>query len=110
RARGQAVHFLTRGYGGRLAGPVRVDPAVHDSRAVGDEPLLLAAMAPTWVSRDRRRGAEAAVAAGAKVIVMDDGLQNPAIAKTFSFVVIDGGYGFGNGRVIPSGPLRESIA
>jgi tetraacyldisaccharide 4'-kinase len=109
RGRGRAVHFLTRGYRGRLAGPVRVDPATHGSRDVGDEPLLLAAMAPTWVARDRRRGAEAAAAAGAELLVMDDGLQNPAIAKTFSLLVIDGGYGFGNGRVMPSGPLREAI-
>jgi tetraacyldisaccharide 4'-kinase len=109
RARGRAVHFLTRGYRGRLAGPVRVDPAQHRSRDVGDEPLLLAAVAPTWVARDRRKGAEAAIAAGAELIVMDDGLQNPSIFKLFSFLVIDGGYGFGNGRVMPSGPLREPI-
>lgn len=108
-ARGRNVHFLTRGYRGRLAGPVQVDPARHDFRDVGDEPLLLASVAPTWVARDRRRGAEAAAAAGAELIVMDDGLQNPSIAKTFSFLVIDGGYGFGNGRVMPSGPLREPI-
>jgi tetraacyldisaccharide 4'-kinase len=110
RARGRDVHFLSRGYRGRLGGPGRVDPARHSFRDVGDEPLLLAAVAPTWVARDRRRGAEAAVAAGAELIVMDDGLQNPAVAKTFSFVVIDGGYGFGNGRIIPSGPLREPVA
>jgi tetraacyldisaccharide 4'-kinase len=110
RERGRAVHFLTRGYGGRLSGPVRVELAQHSSRDVGDEPLLLAAIAPTWVARDRRRGAEAAVAAGAELIVMDDGLQNPSIYKLFSFAVIDGGYGFGNGRVIPSGPLREPVA
>lgn len=108
-ARGRHAHFLTRGYRGRLAGPVQVDAARHDFRDVGDEPLLLAAVAPTWVARDRRAGAEAAAAAGAELIVMDDGLQNPSIAKTFSFLVVDGGYGFGNGRVIPSGPLREPI-
>jgi tetraacyldisaccharide 4'-kinase len=107
--RRRAAHFLTRGYGGRLSGPVRVDPAIHDSHDVGDEPLLLAAVAPTWVARDRRRGAEAAAAAGAEILILDDGLQNPSIAKNFSFLVIDGGYGFGNGRVIPSGPLREPI-
>src|SRR5690606_21242451 len=110
RARGRAVHFLTRGYRGSLKGPVRVDPGMHGAGDVGDEPLLLAAVAPTWVARDRRRGAEAAAAAGAEIIVMDDGLQNPRVAKSFSFLVIDGGYGFGNGRVIPSGPLREPVA
>ena len=109
-ARGVMVHILSRGYGGLLPGPVQVDPARYDAAAVGDEPLMLARVAPTWVARDRAAGARAAAAAGAQVIVMDDGLQNPTLAKDLSLVVFDGGYGFGNRRVMPAGPLRESIA
>ncbi|WP_424810471.1 tetraacyldisaccharide 4'-kinase [Roseococcus sp. YIM B11640] len=109
-ARGVQAHFLLRGYGGSVKGPVRVDPAIHDSEKVGDEALLLASLAPTWVSADRAEGARCAVAAGAEVIVMDDGLQNPTLVKTASLLTIDGVYGFGNGRVIPAGPLRESVA
>lgn len=108
--RGIAVHFLLRGYGGRLKGPLRVDPARHDSRDVGDEALLLAAERPAWISADRGAGARAAVEAGAQAIVMDDGLQNPTLEKDLSLLVIDGNYGFGNGRIIPAGPLREPVA
>ena len=109
-ARGAAPHVLLRGYGGSLRGPARVDPAIHGSDAVGDEALLLAAVAPTWVSADREAGARAAVAAGAGAIVMDDGLQNPGLEKSLALLTIDGGYGFGNGHVIPAGPLREPVA
>jgi tetraacyldisaccharide 4'-kinase len=107
--RGIAVHFLLRGYGGSLRGPARVDTAAHDSTVVGDEALLLAAERPTWIAADRAAGAQAALAAGAQAIVMDDGLQNPTLEKDLSLLVIDGSYGFGNGRVIPAGPLREPV-
>jgi tetraacyldisaccharide 4'-kinase len=108
--RGIAAHFLLRGYGGSLKGPARVDPDRHDSTQVGDEALILAEMRPTWISGDRGAGAQAAVAGGAQAIVMDDGLQNPTLEKDLSLLVIDGGFGFGNGRVIPAGPLREPVA
>ena len=109
-ASGRAVHFLSRGYGGRARGPLRVDPARHDAAEVGDEALLLAREGPTWIARDRVAGAEAARAAGAQALVLDDGFQDPALAKDLSLVVIDGGAGFGNGRLIPAGPLREPVA
>jgi tetraacyldisaccharide 4'-kinase len=109
-ARGHAPHILSRGYGGRLAGPVRVEGARHGAADVGDEPLLLAAAAPTWVARDRVAGATAAIAAGATLLLLDDGLQNPRLAKTLSLAVVDGDAGFGNGRVLPAGPLREPLA
>jgi len=109
-ARGVAVHCLTRGYGGRSRGVLRVDPARHDAGLVGDEPLLLAAVAPTWVAADRAAGARAAVAAGAQALLMDDGLQNPTLARDVALLVVDGAVGFGNGRVIPAGPLREPVA
>lgn len=108
-AKGEAVHFLTRGYGGREKGPHRVDPSTDDAARVGDEPLLLAAVAPTWVSSDRVQGAAAAVEAGAKLIIMDDGFQNPALEKDFSILIVDAATGLGNGRLIPAGPLRERM-
>ncbi|MSP82622.1 MAG: tetraacyldisaccharide 4'-kinase [Alphaproteobacteria bacterium] len=104
-ARGARVHMVSRGYGGRLRGPHRVVLAQDDARSVGDEALLLADVAPAWIARDRRHALRAA--AGADVIVCDDGLQNPTFAKDLSILVVDGTQGFGNGRLLPAGPLRE---
>lgn len=104
------VQIVTRGYGGSLVGPLRVDPTRHDAIAVGDEALLLAAQAPCWIARDRAAGVRAAAAAGASTILLDDGLQNPGVEKDFALVVVDAEYAFGNRRVIPAGPLREPVA
>ena len=108
-ARGVAVHILLRGYGGAARGPRRVQPG-DTASVTGDEALLLAAVAPTWTGADRAASARAAVSAGAEVLVMDDGLQNPSLEKTVSLLVVDGAAGFGNGRVLPAGPLREPVA
>jgi tetraacyldisaccharide 4'-kinase len=105
----QRPFFLTRGYGGRLRGPVRVDPAAHGSADVGDEPLLLARLAPTVVARDRVAGAAAARSGGATIIVMDDGFQNPSLVKDLAILMVDGRRGIGNGRMIPAGPLRAPL-
>lgn len=107
--RGWAVHVLLRGYGARAGGLRWVEPDDAVTK-VGDEALLHATVAPTWISADRRLGAQAAVAAGAEVLVMDDGLQNPGVQKHCSLLVIDGASGFGNARILPAGPLREPVA
>ena len=109
-ARGLAVHCLTRGYGGRAGGRIlRVDPALHDAAEVGDEALLLAAVAPCWVAADRAASARAAIADGARILLMDDGLQNPGLVQDWPLLVIDGTVGFGNRRLLPAGPLREPV-
>jgi tetraacyldisaccharide 4'-kinase len=109
-AAGERPCLITRGYGGRERGPLLVDPAVHGADAVGDEALLLARTAPTVVAADRVAGARFATRMKPTVLVLDDGFQNPALAKDFSLLVIDGTSGIGNGCVFPAGPLRAPLA
>lgn len=106
---GRVPHILLRGYGGKAEFTTRVDLAAHDAHDVGDEALLHAAIAPTWVGRDRFQSAQAAIAAGADVIVMDDGLQNITIRPAMRWLVVDAARGVGNGYGIPAGPLREDF-
>lgn len=115
RRSGRAPHLLARGHGGTLTGPLRVDPARHSASEVGDEALMMAAVGPVWIARDRLAGARAAAAAGAGVVIMDDGHQNPFLAKALSLVVVDAEtrddeWPFGDGAVFPSGPMREPLA
>ncbi|MEO8926710.1 MAG: tetraacyldisaccharide 4'-kinase [Caulobacteraceae bacterium] len=112
---GLDVHILARGHGGRLAGPVRVDGASHTAAEVGDEALMMALDAPVWVARDRAAAALAAASAGAQILIMDDGHQNPSVRKTLSLIVVDGEtrdgeWPFGGGGVFPTGPLREPLS
>ena len=114
RAAGVEAHALSRGYGGRETGPLRVDLTRHTAEDVGDEPLMLALDSPAWIARDRSAGARAAVAAGATTLVLDDAHQNSVLKKTLSLVVVDGEtrgdeWPFGDGGVFPSGPMREPL-
>jgi tetraacyldisaccharide 4'-kinase len=108
---GYSPHFASRGYGGNLrkASPIRVNPSQHTAAEMGDEPLLLAAKAPCWVGRDRIAAAHAASQAGADLLILDDGLQNPSMKKDLTLLVIDGPYGHGNGWMIPAGPMRQPL-
>lgn len=109
RDRGLNAHVVSRGYGGRIRDATQVNEMTHTAGDVGDEPLLLAAFLPTWVAENRAKGAHAAIDAGADVIILDDGFQNPALRHDLAIVVVDAWRGFGNGKVIPAGPLREPI-
>lgn len=114
RGAGIEAQSLSRGYGGRLEGPARVDPATHTATDVGDEPLMIAATAPAWISGDRVAGARAAIEAGARALVLDDAHQNPALKQALSLVVVDGEtrdeeWPFGDGSVFPAGPMREPL-
>ncbi len=107
---GRQPHVISRGYGGAVGvAPRRVDPATDRADTVGDEPLMIAGSATVWVGGDRLEAARAAVDAGAGALVLDDGFQDPSLAKDLSIVVVDGRYGFGNGFLIPAGPLRETL-
>jgi tetraacyldisaccharide 4'-kinase len=106
----QNPYFLLRGYGGAEIGPLLVDPQIHTAWDVGDEALILAQKAPTIVSADRAAGAQLAQSLGADFLIMDDGLQNPGIYKDIKILVINGEMGFGNGKILPAGPLRQPLA
>lgn len=110
RARGLTPAVVTRGYGGRLRGPMTVDLAIHGAVDVGDEALLHARLAPTIVARDRLAGARVAERLGADLVLLDDGFQNPRLAKDLALVVVDAAAGLGNERVMPAGPLRAPLA
>ncbi|WP_222547708.1 tetraacyldisaccharide 4'-kinase [Asaia lannensis] len=110
KLRGEAPHILSRGYGGRLAGPIRVAPVHHTARDVGDEPFMLAQDFPVWIGADRGETARLATESGATCLIMDDGLQNLSLGQTCRVVTIDGAVGLGNGLTLPAGPLREPAA
>lgn len=110
RHRGDKPFALTRGYGGQQPGPLLIDRQHHTAVDVGDEALLLAAVAPTVVARNRAEGARLAAAHSASALILDDGFQNPSLVKDLSLLVIDGAYGVGNGQIMPAGPLRESLS
>lgn len=106
---GKKISFISKGYGGKLQGPIKVDVEKHTAKDIGDEPLLLAKVADCWVGKNRKEAIEAAINAGAKILILDDGLQDKSVNKNLSFMIIDGGYGFGNMFLLPAGPLRDRM-
>lgn len=106
---GERPFILTRGYGGREKGPIAADPAQHSAADIGDEALMMARHCPVIVGRNRAAGADLAEAMGATCLLLDDGLQNPSLEKDVSIAVIDGGFGFGNGMIMPAGPMRGPV-
>ncbi|MDR2458585.1 MAG: tetraacyldisaccharide 4'-kinase [Holosporales bacterium] len=102
-------HIISSGYGGYIKNVVRVDDKIHTYLQVGDEALLLSRIAPTWIGKNKIHACRAASSAGADVVVMDDGLQNNTVVKDLSILVVDSGQGFGNEKVLPAGPLRETV-
>lgn len=106
---GRVAHVVSRGYRGKISGPVRVDTHMHDARDVGDEPMLLSTFAPTFIGRDRAAAACLAIDE-ADVLLLDDGFQNPTLRKDANLIAVDASRGFGNGRVLPAGPLREPLS
>ena len=106
---GYSVHILSKGYRGSARGPILIDPHIHTFAEVGDEPLMMSHYAPTWISKNRRLGIKSAHAAGADIVIMDDGFQNNSIEKDLSIVVVDTFTAFGNELILPAGPLREPI-
>ncbi|MBP7065603.1 tetraacyldisaccharide 4'-kinase [Ferrovibrio sp.] len=109
RAAGWQPGIVSRGYGGSAAGPLQVDPQQHDAAQVGDEALLLAQATPTWIGRDRPAAARAAARAGCDLVLADDAHQTYVLARDLNILVVDGAQGFGNGMLLPAGPLREGI-
>lgn len=108
KAQSLSPAYLTRGFGGQEKGPLFVSSA-STACTVGDEALLLAQGAQTCVAHDRVAGARHIFEANPRaVVIMDDGYQNPSLAKDFSVLLVDGETGFGNGAVFPCGPLRET--
>lgn len=109
KSMGKTPHIISGGYGGNLKGPILVDPKQHHFLQVGDEPLLLSHVAPTWVSKNRATAARLAIQSGADILLLDDGHQNYTLKKDLCLMVVSAGQGFGNGRIFPAGPLRQSI-
>lgn len=109
KGRGKKVAIISRGYKGKLKGPLLVNPTMHTAQDVGDEPLLLSLSCPTWISANRYKGAQAAIEQGAEIILLDDGLQHSTLKQDLKICVIDAKRGFGNKKVMPEGPLREPL-